>query len=1073
MVVDVANHEFILKRGDGGWSVGAVGCLEDLVWQNPPSALEPILLELFAAKPQDILKWFHDAAWRHLAAKLDPSWVAADASGESRPGQRTPLPQTFGQQRWVDGPSPPVLEVEPSQGQAMSSEQQEQQQQQEQPREHEEVQQQQHQQGLPLQPLEGPPVHVLGQSRTALTMSMSEDDAVLAWESHLAMGRQMSPGVSDRDSLRAGAPVGRSSLFYQGPLPLLRYAGTFGGAVLDRAMSSLHRMEHSLTSDSEDGDLREDCAVLQPMGRMRLLWDQIFFISLVYDLWASPFDLALDVEVARKPEGFKVLDRAVLTIFVVDILLNFNTGFVNGSGDVVMTRKRIALNYLKGWFWLDFVATSLDLGLAMMMSTSSSDKLSSLRMLRTVKTYKQLKALKIIRSAKLVRSQTMANQAMNYSKVSPATMLAFKIMQGHIGLLFLVHLNALLWASLHHEWALDGNTTMHTALQRYIESMRIAYSTITFGSVALVETSEQQALIAFMGMERCIAAIVVIAWLIWRMVILANTHSPVVVANDLTLGYLKQHNVSTSLQLRVFQSMAEIRPLWRQREEFERSAESVFPEHLKRLIAFELWSPKLLTLDIFLQLAKWQPMSIRELALFVREETYPSQSILYAVGETSDVAYLVLKGVLAVTYQEFEAHPGDLSIGMWVGEKAFINPKLRRNETIACKKMSQLMVTPAEAFHKILGKYGLKDDFAELLSEKLWLGFCGRCGVLGQHYSLSCPLSHQERKKQFALATGLSASSSRCSPRLQWVSRLCRPRRNDDKSKGDLRQFLVVHKIGHLFEHMSRHGIFEMRDLTCASVEILRADPQVKLSQEAAQLLTESAVAAFRHRMAKATSRLLVQTDEKHHLIFLSHYKSEAGSAAALMQEMLVRILEEDPTGPARNMEVPVFLDSENLNDLSDLKRHVVRSHNLVFMLTKNVLTRPWCLLELVTALKSGTSILLVRVDEPDRAFVFPDEAFYAALRRGEILDSSCANFLRSEGVELADLENVFRQVFCRIAVPFSPHKSANIRKAELHDLLKECRLRLRKCSGIGADVMLSAHSSQKGQRLSQARRAL
>lgn len=38
--------------------------------------------------------------------------------------------------------------------------------------------------------------------------------------------------------------------------------------------------------------------------------------------------------------------------------------------------------------------------------------------------------------------------------------------------------------------------------------------------------------------------------------------------------------------------------------------------------------------------------------------------------------------------------------------------------------------------------------------------------------------------------------------------------------------------------------------------------------------------------------------------------------------------------------------------------------------------------------------------------------------------------------------EKALRQVFQRIAMPFSPQKTQNIRTAELSDLLKECRLR-------------------------------
>lgn len=39
-----------------------------------------------------------------------------------------------------------------------------------------------------------------------------------------------------------------------------------------------------------------------------------------------------------------------------DILLNFRTTFVSCKGEVVSDSKLIALNYLRGWFVVDFLA---------------------------------------------------------------------------------------------------------------------------------------------------------------------------------------------------------------------------------------------------------------------------------------------------------------------------------------------------------------------------------------------------------------------------------------------------------------------------------------------------------------------------------------------------------------------------------------------------------------------------------------------------------------------------------------------------------------------------------------------
>eukprot|EP00811_Abedinium_folium_P037335 NODE_995_length_2660_cov_6.249507.p1 GENE.NODE_995_length_2660_cov_6.249507~~NODE_995_length_2660_cov_6.249507.p1 ORF type:complete len:530 (-),score=128.18 NODE_995_length_2660_cov_6.249507:530-2119(-) len=81
------------------------------------------------------------------------------------------------------------------------------------------------------------------------------------------------------------------------------------------------------------------------------------------------------------------------------------------------------------------------------------------------------------------------------------------------------------------------------------------------------------------------------------------------------------------------------------------------------------------------------------------------------------------------------------------------------------------------------------------------------------------------------------------------------------------------------------------------------------------------------------------------HLVFLSHFKQEAGTEATLMKEALERMIKQGPAfEEARNLEVAIFLDSDNLEDLSTLRAHVTKSSNLIVLLTPNMLSRPWCL---------------------------------------------------------------------------------------------------------------------------------
>lgn len=65
----------------------------------------------------------------------------------------------------------------------------------------------------------------------------------------------------------------------------------------------------------------------------------------------------IPLRISFEDENFDfTFDTAVDIIFLFDIYLNFNTGFYK-KGILIMEPKSILKNYLKGWFWLDFMAS--------------------------------------------------------------------------------------------------------------------------------------------------------------------------------------------------------------------------------------------------------------------------------------------------------------------------------------------------------------------------------------------------------------------------------------------------------------------------------------------------------------------------------------------------------------------------------------------------------------------------------------------------------------------------------------------------------------------------------------------
>ena len=107
-------------------------------------------------------------------------------------------------------------------------------------------------------------------------------------------------------------------------------------------------------------------------------------------------------------------------------------------------------------------------------------------------------------------------------------------------------------------------------------------------------------------------------------------------------------------------------------------------------------------------------------------------------------------------------------------------------------------------------------------------------------------------------------------------------------------------------------------------------------------------------RSPRKPSLLENAPDPKRFAAFLSHFKKECGTEARLVQQNLKPLLESGHD--------QIFLDSDDLQDLRLLLEHVKDSQAIVLLQSKSVLTRPWVILELYTAVTHGVPIVALNV---------------------------------------------------------------------------------------------------------------
>ncbi|CDQ58132.1 unnamed protein product [Oncorhynchus mykiss] len=97
----------------------------------------------------------------------------------------------------------------------------------------------------------------------------------------------------------------------------------------------------------------------------KAVWDWVILLLVIYTAIFTPYSAAFllsDQEgAAMQTCGYScsplnVVDLIVDIMFIVDIIINFRTTYVNNNDEVVSQSQRIAVHYFKGWFLIDMVA---------------------------------------------------------------------------------------------------------------------------------------------------------------------------------------------------------------------------------------------------------------------------------------------------------------------------------------------------------------------------------------------------------------------------------------------------------------------------------------------------------------------------------------------------------------------------------------------------------------------------------------------------------------------------------------------------------------------------------------------
>lgn len=94
-----------------------------------------------------------------------------------------------------------------------------------------------------------------------------------------------------------------------------------------------------------------------PKSKFKVYWDLLIIFLSIWNAIQLPLEFAFP-EIFEGKKGIDAAEKFTDLLFAFDILINFRTAYIDSHTDELITDpKKIAMNYIKGRFWVDLCAS--------------------------------------------------------------------------------------------------------------------------------------------------------------------------------------------------------------------------------------------------------------------------------------------------------------------------------------------------------------------------------------------------------------------------------------------------------------------------------------------------------------------------------------------------------------------------------------------------------------------------------------------------------------------------------------------------------------------------------------------
>lgn len=197
------------------------------------------------------------------------------------------------------------------------------------------------------------------------------------------------------------------------------------------------------------------------------------------------------------------LDMFVDGIFMLDILITFNSAYEERANIIIYDRKKIALKYAKGWLFFDLFAC---IPFQLFMSEDGGNYNRLVRLARIPRIYRLVRIVRLVRVFRLVKNQGFFTKISNLLKMNAGIM---RMLKFSVTTILIVHIVGCFWyyiAKIEEfspdTWVIRHNIENESNEEKYLASVYWVFTTLTtvgFGDIQANTVYERVFAIVLMG----------------------------------------------------------------------------------------------------------------------------------------------------------------------------------------------------------------------------------------------------------------------------------------------------------------------------------------------------------------------------------------------------------------------------------------------------------------------------------------------------------------------------------------------------------------------------------------------